>query len=586
MIASNTAEHKLSVSDDPVSSDDGCPAWFWRNNSSDVCQCESLIGGVILCDQVNQVALIVTGYCMSWDTSTNDLVVGYNNYRYIGNKMNTNYTEVHRVYSVLPRNVSARDNAFCTYENQEGFLCGECVKDHGLAFNSLHSECVECKGYIVPAMVFLFLMTVFFVLVVVLKLNFTSGPLLWYITFSQVFVMCIKSDVGFYDSLHAGLSPFGRAALIFSLRMSGLWWYFTTILFAFPKTCINQNMSGLQVVSFEYILVLHPLLLVLVTYAGIELHAHNCRLVVFLWKPLNKLFAKLRKNLSANDSIIHAYATFFFLSFWILTYISFNLLHSTKVYNRYGEVTKSVLVCDPRVETFSHKHLPYAITGILLFYLLGVVPTLLLCLYPTRACTKCSRLASVRMRLNLKIFVETFQGCLRDGVDGGCDFRFLSGAPMLLALILTSLSMFKTGKSSINASMPTCLLCPVLIVVLSVVAAYVKPYKSRLMNLSMIFHLGVMGLMTGVILLWYDECWFIDTHFLASTFTLLAVLPHVVALIAIIVWIFRQIHCLRVTFKKMSKRMSGAFQGGRDGTSESLPHRLINSSMYNTFNDF
>ena len=34
---------------------------------------------------------------------------------------------------------------------------------------------------------------------------------------------------------------------------------------------------------------------------------------------------------------------------------------------RYGEVTKSVLVCDPRVETFSREHLPYAIMGMLLF---------------------------------------------------------------------------------------------------------------------------------------------------------------------------------------------------------------------------
>ena len=118
-------------------------------------------------------------------------------------------------------------------------------------------------------------MTIFFMLVVILQLNFASGPLLGYIAFSQLFVTFIRSNVSFYDSVHASLTPFGKIALTTSLGMSGMWWYFSTVLFAFPKACINHNMNGLQVVSFEYILVMYPLLLVLDTYIGIELHARN-----------------------------------------------------------------------------------------------------------------------------------------------------------------------------------------------------------------------------------------------------------------------------------------------------------------------
>ena len=224
------------------------------------------------------------------------------------------------------------------------------------------------------------------------------------------------------------------------------------------------------------------------------------------------------------------------------------------------------------VESFSHEHLPYVITAILLFLLLGVTPTIFLCLYQTRAFAKCSRFTTFRLRLNVRIFVETFQGCLRDGVNGGCDFRFLSASPMLLALVLAISSLIPRKSISLLA-------CVALVVlVLSVSVAYVRPYKSVFMNLSMSFHLGVMGLSAGVATLWFEEGEMIDSRFLTSTFTLLAVLPHVIALITIVIWILRRIRWLRETFQKNFKLISGVDVVA----SESLPHRLIHSSAFNT----
>ena len=567
-------------SGDPGSSDDGCPAWFWKNSSSDECKCGSLLKGAIMCDEVNQVAFILAGFCISVDDSTNELMVAFKDCRYFGNKINISFAEIHRLYSLLPRNINKTDNAFCSYQKVEGFLCGRCVKDHGLALNSFYTDtaCIDCKDNyaIVIVIVLLFLMTVFFVIVTIFQLNFASGPLLGYIIFSQIFFVSTRADIGVYDSLIASLSPFGKVALKFSVGMSGLWWYMVTVVVAFPDTCIKKGMSGLQFVSSEYILVLYPLLLVLITYVGIELHARNCRFVVYIWKPFNKCFAKVHKNVSAGNSIIHAYATFFFLSFSILTYISFGLVRTANVYNMDGKVARRVLICDPTVEIFSSGHLPYAITAVALFVLLGVVPTLILCLYPMRICTKCSQFVSARMRLNLRTFVETFQGSLRNGVNGGCDFRFLSGAPMLLFLSIAFSSVFST----IIMTSLKYVCAPAIGVILSVSFAYVKPYKSLYMNLSMSFHFGVLGLGTGVISLWYAEVEFMDTQFLASVFTMLAILPHLVALIMILVWILQRIRCLREALKKMLKGILKVFGGDIEGASESLPHRLIDSNAY------
>ena len=230
-----------------------------------------------------------------------------------------------------------------------------------------------------------------------------------------------------------------------------------------------------------------------------------------------------------------------------------------------------MVVYDPRIESFGHEHLPYAITAMLLFILLGVVPTFFLCLYPTRFSAIFSRFATARMQLNLKIFVETFQGCLRSGVNGGCDFRFVSGAPMLLAQILALNFISYVFEKPVVLYVGV----PVVAAVLSVRVGYVKPYKSLFMNLSTSFHLGIVCLSGGVIALWGTM---INSRFLASAITMLAILPHLVALITIVVWILCRIRWLREALKKMLKWIS------RDkldrGMLESLPHRLIDSNAY------
>ena len=136
-------------------------AWFLRNSKGD-CEYGSHLRGVIKCDGVNQVALILAGYCMSVDNSTNELVVSFNNYKYLGNYINTSYVGVHQVYSLLPRIINDTENILCSYQNQAGFLCGKCAKGNGLAFNSLYRKCVECKDYYLQVIVFFSLMTIFF----------------------------------------------------------------------------------------------------------------------------------------------------------------------------------------------------------------------------------------------------------------------------------------------------------------------------------------------------------------------------------------------------------------------------------------
>ena len=519
---------------------------------------------------------------MSYDNSSQEVLVGFNNDLCLNHSMNHHRKGFNRVYMDLPAHF-ANVKKLCSAKNRKGLLCGECMVKYGPSINSLHILCLECRA-IYAILIFIlsiFLITVFYVIVVIFRLNFTSGPMLGYTIFCQMSVVVIRSNVGLFYSLVNSMSSFGGTILHTSLGMSAVWWYFAVVFHVFPDVCLSQHMTGLQVASLDYIFVLYPLFLLAVTYVGIELHARNFRPVVYLWKPFHKHFVKIRRQWSSSDSIIHAYATFFFLSLSILTYSSFKLLYTTNVYNINGTVTTTVLVYQPTMKAFGSQHLPYAITAITLLFFFGFCPTLFLCLYSSRFFTKCFRL-STRKQLLLHIFANAFQYCYKDGQNGTYDFRFLSPVPMILYLSLALISVHSTNT---KVGLTYTLFYTALFLVLSLAIALVKPYKSGYMNFSLSFHAAVIGLATGVIILWM-EGHIISTQLVAEVFTFLVFLPHFFALMTAAYYILKRIHLTRRMIQLIREKILVIFCWTQEeGTRELLPDRLENSHLYRSISD-
>ena len=378
-------------------------------------------------------------------------------------------------------------------------------------------------------------------------------------------------------NLH-GLQKF---ALKWSLGLSGIWWYFASLLFAIPHKCLSTDMSNLAVISLQYIYVLYPLLLVFITWLCIELHARDFRLVGYLWKPFHKCFAKVRRYWSANDSVIHAYTTVFFLSFICLTYTSFQLLYTTYVYNINGESKGKVLVYEPSIIVFSPQHLPYAIPAILLLFFLGVCPTLFLCLYPIRVFRKCFyRYTTPRFQLSLNFFIETFQNCYKDGLNGTYDFRFLSSVPFLLCLLFVLLGTIP-GLTKVHLRVYVTGCIALVFIILAIIISYVRPFKSLYSNFSFTFHFAVFSFMGVVGIIWY-EGHIMSAHSLAMLFTCLSLLPHIFALATLVYHILRRIHFFRTKCERLSEIISTKFHQSQADIAESLPDRLQNSSAYKT----
>ena len=505
-----------------------------------------------MCNNYTKTVAIIDGYCMSYNingtlSNVNDseLVAGFCFAKY-------NYDStgiVNRVYYTVDNN-QVKGN--CTLFHLKGFFCGECEKGYGLAINSMHTECVNnCNRLdvsIVYMTCFIFPITVFFLAVLLFRPNFPSGPILGYILYCQGFIVAMKCNVGFYTSLVGTLDGLQTFALRRSLGLSGIWWYFATLFYSIPHQCLSTGMSSLAVISLQYIYVLYPLLLVFITWLCIELHARDFRLVVYLWKPFHKCFAKVRRNWSANDSVIHAYTTVFFLSFVCLTYTSFQLLDTTYVYNINGTSVRKVLVHEPTIESFSPQHLPYAIPAILLLFFLGVCPTLFLCLYPIGVFRKCLyRYTTPRFQLSLNFFIETFQNCYKDGLNGTYDFRFLSSVPFLLFLSFVLLSTIPdTTKFNSHIYIAGCI--ALVFIILAIIFSYVRPFKTLYNNFSFTFHSAVFSFMAVVGIIWY-EGHIISAHSLAMVFTCLSLLPHIFALATLVYHILRRIHFFRTKCK-------------------------------------
>ena len=65
--------------------------------------------------------------------------------------------------------------------------------------------------------------TLFFICIVIFRLNITSGPLLGYVLFSQGLIFYIRNQNFIYDYMQSHLSAFLKLLLYVSVTVSDLW---------------------------------------------------------------------------------------------------------------------------------------------------------------------------------------------------------------------------------------------------------------------------------------------------------------------------------------------------------------------------
>ena len=545
--------------------------------------CRKDFGDTVTCDEKLQESYLDLGHCMTYNSSYSDkqvsgiILFGGCPYAYYSNIVN-------HIYIALPHNISDLNYFFCAPLNRAGLLCRDCIDGFGPSIISTGYVCANCTegssyGWLLYILSEFVPATVFYFVVLTLRIRITSAPMNCFVTFSQLLVNVANHGPRFHGALMAGLSTTSRAVFKVILTGYGLWNldFFRHLI---PPFCVSQGLKNIHVLALQYVSAFYPLLLIALTYTCVELHGHNVRPIVWLWKPFHSCCVNVRKRWDTKASLIDVFATFLLLSYSKLLFVSLFLLQGTEIYNADGEVVPGdshVLWVDATVQFFSREHLPFAIISFLILAF-TFLPPLLLVFYPCKMLNRCPNCCHKRRWHALHIFVEAFQGCYKDGVTGGWDLRSMSGVYLLFRFVLVMVHYHIGARIA-------WLLSALLFLSLSILILIVKPYKKSYVNVLD----GLLLALFGVLVLLLDAFEYLLPSDGNETLPLIIVvtcgLPQLVLLLSVT---YRQlkgkriVQCITGKVSTLLKQIHTRYPA-EDELSDAnpLPHRLISPNQYN-----
>ena len=358
---------------------------------------------------------------------------------------------------VLPENISELNNYMCGPLNRKNYLCSDCKSGYGPAIifepASCANECYSCEdtwynGLLYLALNFIFLIP-FCLFILVFQVKLTSAPVTCFIMYSQLVVLAFYKECSL-DPVESVFSQIkfsdGGATLRTETKiLLTMYGIFNLDFFHYvlPPLCISSQLRPIHIFFLGYISAFYPFLLILLTWFCVELHGHNFRPIVCLWRPFHGCFACLRRGWNTKSDLIDVFASFFLLSYCKTLYqimLTFDFKSVTNYSLTMGRITHSyILTSDFTISTFKTNNyfilLACCTLMLILFFL--IFPLVLLFFYPTKVFRNLlSKCCSNRFWIFLNTFIEKFQCCYRDRLGGGRDMRSLSGIYFLLRITL------------------------------------------------------------------------------------------------------------------------------------------------------
>ena len=162
-----------------------CPTWFYYNTTTQRCECGGFQAEWVLCDQETMTAQLNREFCVTFSGQDGLFYVSYC-------PLNYQFNNTNRMFSELPTDPDQLEDMMCGPYNRKGFLCGECIDGYGHGVYTLDSKCVDCSKFSTLSAICLYLLvdiipiTLFFICVVMFRLNITTGPLLGVCTFLPI----------------------------------------------------------------------------------------------------------------------------------------------------------------------------------------------------------------------------------------------------------------------------------------------------------------------------------------------------------------------------------------------------------------
>ena len=327
------------------------------------------------------------------------------------------------------------NESVCTDFNRAGLLCGDCEEGYSPFVLSYNLSCVRCPDghknwwkFILAGFVPL---TCFYFFVVIFNINVTTSRLHGIVWFSQLLSTPATIRVALL-AMHSKYSKFLTTARVFTQFYS--FWNLDLLHSVIPDICLN--VTTLQALALDYLIAFYPFLLMIFSYIVIKLYDSRVSFIVMIWKPFRTLLANFRESMDFRTSVIDSFATFFLLSYIKVLSVTSDLLIPTQIYQLGSNISTLGLYYSPTVVYFGEEHLPYAMLAIFILIVFIFIPTIILLLYPCQFFQNFLSIFPINWHF-LHAFVDSFEGCYKDGTEPGTfDCRWFSVLPLLLRLIL------------------------------------------------------------------------------------------------------------------------------------------------------
>ena len=474
-----------------------CPPGFRYDSKLNDCVCRKSLHAIVNC-LPNKRALIQVANCISYLNDHNKEIV-YGRCIFTSEK-----TANSSPFLNLPES-DETVGQFCARLHRKGLLCGNCISGYSVDAFSDSFQCHKCSGSIFHWLIFIAVESIpiflLFTTVVVLHISLTSGPVNGYIFCCQVITVTIEVIFTKTSLENTAVEhPYVMTnILLFPSNIWSLDFYRVYKIFDPKKPmCLGSNLTIMHLLALRYLTAFYPLLFLVVTCVLIELHARNCRCLVRLWNPVGYLVSRFRRRCDIRTSLVDAFATFILLSYVKIIRVSLLLTTYNTVHDMNSTVIMKVLHYDPTISYGSGEHIPFMAVGIFLLVTFGLFFPLLLILYQVRLLQKCLHLLKMN-RNGLRIFMDAFQGCYKDGKDNGPDRRFFAGLYFVFRLLVFgTFNLFWTNKE-LYITLQS------LMILFALVTAILRPYKRELYNIMDTIFFCVLGVAFGLHVYVFDK---------------------------------------------------------------------------------
>ena len=396
------------------------------------------------------------------------------------------------LYRRLPDNISDLNDSMCgKIWRRDGALCGRCLPNHYPMAYSYNLTCIECHNigwnwarYIMAAYMPL---TLFYLVLLFFRANITSGYCYAFVTYCQAVTMPFMLRVVILDLALNTDKKFLVGTKILA-SFFGLWNLDFFRLF-YSDICLGIGI--LPTLALDYAIAVYPLILIEISYFLVVLYYKNYRLIVFMWKPFQRLFSLFGRNWDIRTSILDVFSTFFLLSNMKFLSVSFDLLIFTKVYefhpNGHNHTLGLYYAAD--IEYFGSEHLPYAVLALVVLLIFVVLPVTILFCYPFTLFQRFLNLFPIRWHA-LHTFMDIFQGCYKNGTDPGTrDCRWFSAMYYVFRIICFLVYAF-------TRNILCFLICGGILLFFSIFVLVVQPFKS-----SVAYNNNILAIFTQLLAL-------------------------------------------------------------------------------------